>query len=122
MPRPAARAAIRILHEGCRRKLRAAVGQQDMRVLPEGLPAEGFLQRVDTVQHIPGCPRVVVDGDHDAAAGELECLDERAVGDIVVDRVHLRHEAVRIALPISLIILVGPSFQICVVLALLATQ
>ena len=115
----AARAAIRLLHEACRRELRAAVGQQDLRILAEDFPAEDLLQRVHSVQHVLCGLCVMVNGDHDAAAGELERLDERPVGAIVVDRVHLRHETVRIFLPVCLVIHVCPTFQVCMVLALL---
>ena len=67
-----------------------------MNILSENISAKDGFQQVYTFLHRKGSFALVIDSKENAGAEELEGLDERPVGFVVIDGVHLRHEDIRV--------------------------
>ena len=95
------------------------VGQQDMHVFPEYVPAQGRLQRAYAGSHLGSRLFPVDDGEDHAAAAELEGLDKGTLGLVVVHGVHLQHVGGRVLLHVCQVVLVGAAAEVLAVLAFL---
>ena len=57
------------------------------------------------------------DGGHQTQSDKFKSLDERAVRNIVIDRIHFQHMGIGMFVPVRLKILIFPAFQIGAILS-----
>ena len=100
-------------------ELGTAVGEEDMDILPEDIAAQDPFQEIDPVLHFQGGILIMIDGEEKTGRKELEGLDKRTVGDVVVDGIHLNDKGVGACGQIALIVFESASDDVLAILALL---
>lgn len=102
-------------HGICRGEFTSPVRQKDMDVFAEDLRSQNGFKKVNAVFHAQCGFGTVEHSKEDTGIYELECLEERTSGFIVVHSIHLCDEHIRVLNHISLIVLIGPPQKVSVV-------
>ena len=78
------------------RKLWAPVGKQDVDIFAKQLRSQDGLQQIHTILHCGSGLFFMIEGKEEAGLDEFKGLKERAVRSIVIDRIHLNEEDIRV--------------------------
>ena len=100
-------------------ELGAAVSEKNLDILGEKLVSKQIMKFIHTGHHISGGLGFMEESQKYAKGDELEGLDERAVGNVVVNGIHLCHKTIRVVLAISEVVNVFSSVEIAIIVPFL---